>query len=38
MPFLNRPAVNIMGSIATLAEAIIGILLLIGYKKRLAAN
>jgi uncharacterized membrane protein YphA (DoxX/SURF4 family) len=37
MPFLDKPAVNIMGSIATLAEAVIGILLIIGFKTRLAA-
>lgn len=37
MPFLERPAVNIMGSIATIAEAIIGIMLIIGIKTRQAA-
>jgi putative oxidoreductase len=37
MPFLDKPAVNVMGSIATLAEIIIGILLIIGFKTRLAA-
>ena len=37
MPFLDKPTVNIMGSIATLAEATIGILLIIGYKTRYAA-
>jgi uncharacterized membrane protein YphA (DoxX/SURF4 family) len=37
MPFLDRPVVNIMGGIATLAEAIIGILLVIGFKTRLVA-
>jgi putative oxidoreductase len=37
MPFLDKPAVNIMGIIATLAEATIGILLIIGFKTRLAA-
>ena len=37
MPFLDRPAVNIMGGIATVAEAIIGIMLIIGFKTRLAA-
>lgn len=37
MPFLDRPAVNIMGSIASIAEAVIGILLIIGFKTRLAA-
>ena len=37
MPFLERPAVHIMGSMATVAEAIIGILLIIGFKTRVAA-
>lgn len=37
MPFLDRPAVNIMGSIATLAEAVIAILLIIGFNTRMAA-
>ncbi|HLA56340.1 MAG TPA: DoxX family protein [Flavobacterium sp.] len=37
MPFLDRPAVNIMGGIATLAEAIIGVLLIIGFKTRITA-
>jgi putative oxidoreductase len=37
MPFLSRPAVNIMGSIATLSEATLGILLIIGFKTRQAA-
>lgn len=37
MPFLDRPAVNIMGTIATLAEAIIGLLLIIGFKTRISA-
>ncbi|MDB5136418.1 MAG: DoxX family protein [Mucilaginibacter sp.] len=37
MPFLDRPAVNVMGGIATLLEAIIGILLIIGFKTRQAA-
>lgn len=37
MPFLDRPAVTVMGGIASLAEAIIGILLIIGFKTRLAA-
>lgn len=37
MPFLDKPTVNIMGSIATFAEATIGILLIIGFKTRLAA-
>jgi len=37
MPFLSRPAVNVMGGIATLLEATIGILLIIGFKTRQAA-
>jgi putative oxidoreductase len=37
LPFLERPAVNIMGGIATLSEAAIGILLIVGFKTRLAA-
>ncbi len=37
MPFLERPAVHVMGSIATLAEVLIGILLIIGFKARWAA-
>lgn len=37
MPFLDRPVVNIMGSIATIAETIIGILLIIGFKTRQTA-
>lgn len=37
MPFLDRPAVTVMGGIASLAEAIIGISLIIGFKTRLAA-
>jgi putative oxidoreductase len=37
MPFLDRPVVNIMGGIATLSEAIIAILLIVGFKTKLAA-
>jgi putative oxidoreductase len=37
MPFLGRPAVNIMGGIATLSEATIGILLITGFKTRQVA-
>ncbi|PWB26402.1 DoxX family membrane protein [Flavobacterium sp. HTF] len=37
MPFLDRPAVEIMGSLATAAEAIIGVLLIAGLKTRQAA-
>ncbi|WP_219226381.1 DoxX family membrane protein [Pedobacter antarcticus] len=38
MPVLERPVVNVMGGIATVAELIIGILLLIGYKTKYAAT
>jgi uncharacterized membrane protein YphA (DoxX/SURF4 family) len=37
MPFLNRPVVSVMGGIATLLEAVIGILLIVGYKTKIAA-
>ena len=37
MPFLNRPLVNVMGSVATILELIIGITLILGIKTRLAA-
>ena len=37
MPFLDKPVVNIMGGIATLAETVIGILLISGFKTRQAA-
>ena len=37
MPFLDWPTVEIMGSLATVAEATIGIMLIIGYKTRYAA-
>lgn len=37
MPFLNKPVVNIMGGIATIVETAIGILLIIGFKTRIAA-
>ena len=37
MPFLDKPVVNIMGGIATLAETVIGILLITGFKTRQAA-
>ena len=37
MPFLDKPAVNIMGAIATSAEAVIGVMLIIGLKTRIAA-
>jgi uncharacterized membrane protein YphA (DoxX/SURF4 family) len=34
MPFLDKPVVYILGAIATLAEATIGILLIVGLKTR----
>ena len=37
MPFLDKPAVNVMGVLATIAETVIGISLIIGFKTRLAA-
>ena len=37
MPFLDKPTVNIMGGIATFAESVIGILLIIGFKTKLTA-
>lgn len=37
MPFMDRPMVNVMGGIATVAELIIGILLIVGYKTKYAA-
>lgn len=37
MPFLDWPLTELMGAIATLAEAVIGILLIIGFKTRIAA-
>ncbi|MFP3590638.1 DoxX family protein [Chryseobacterium sp. SIMBA_038] len=37
MPFMDRPMVNVMGGIATVAELIIGVLLIIGYKTKYAA-
>jgi putative oxidoreductase len=37
MPFLDRPVVNIMGGIATILEATIGVLLIMGAKTRYAA-
>ena len=37
MPFLDKPVVNIMGGIATLFEATIGILLIVGFKTRVVA-
>jgi uncharacterized membrane protein YphA (DoxX/SURF4 family) len=37
MPIFERPIVNIMGGIATVAELLIGILLIVGYRTRYAA-
>jgi putative oxidoreductase len=37
MPYLDRPMVNIMGLVATIAEATIAVLLIIGFKTRYAA-
>jgi uncharacterized membrane protein YphA (DoxX/SURF4 family) len=37
MPFLEKPVVNIMGTLATIAEIIIGLLLIIGFKTKVAA-
>jgi putative oxidoreductase len=37
MPFLDKPVVNVMGILATIAETVIGISLIIGFKTRLAA-
>ena len=37
MPFLDKPAVNIMGAIATSAEVIIGVMLIAGFQTRIAA-
>lgn len=37
MPFLGKPVVNVMGILATIAESVIGISLIIGCKTRLAA-
>jgi putative oxidoreductase len=37
MPYLNAGAANIMGAIATAGELVFGVLLILGYKTRLAA-
>ncbi|ASK29330.1 DoxX family protein [Chryseobacterium sp. T16E-39] len=37
MPFFDRPMVNVMGTVATLSELLIGILLIIGFKTKYAA-
>lgn len=38
MPFLSRSLANIMGLVATLAEGIFGICLILGFKTRLVAT
>ena len=37
MPIFNRPLVNIMGGVATVAELLISVFLIIGFKTRYAA-
>ena len=37
MPYLNRPIANVLGAIASIAEVIFGVLLIIGYKTRYSA-
>lgn len=37
MPYLNRPIAGIMGAVATIAEVVFGILLILGFKTRLTA-
>lgn len=37
MPYLSRPIANVLGTIASIAEAVFGILLIIGYKTRYSA-
>ncbi|MNK08460.1 TQO small subunit DoxD [compost metagenome] len=37
LPYLNRSLAGIMGTIATIAEVVFGILLIIGFKTRLTA-
>jgi putative oxidoreductase len=37
LPFLSKPLSDVMGLLATIAEALFGILLIIGFKTRLAA-
>ena len=37
LPFLSHPAAGVMGLLATMAEALIGVCLIIGYKTRVAA-
>lgn len=37
MPYLNRPLANIIGTVATVAEVLFGILLIAGFKTRYVA-
>ncbi|ATB33331.1 DoxX family protein [Melittangium boletus] len=37
MPYVNRPLAEVLGAIATGAEVVFGVLLIAGYKTRLAA-
>lgn len=37
MPYLSRPIANVLGGIASVAEVLFGIMLIIGYKTRHAA-
>jgi len=37
MPFLSQPFSDVMGFIATILEAVFGLLLIVGYKTRLSA-
>lgn len=37
MPYLNRPVANIIGTVATVAEVLFGILLIAGFKTRYVA-
>ena len=37
LPFLSKPVASLMGILATIAESLLALLLLIGYKTRLAA-
>ena len=37
MPYLSRPVASVLGAIASIAEVVFGIMLIVGYKTRLAA-
>ncbi|MEX6687947.1 DoxX family protein [Danxiaibacter flavus] len=37
VPFINRPIANIMGIVATIAEIVFGILLIVGYRVKAVA-